>query len=36
MSLEEKLNQLEKMRAKAKQGGGKKRIESQGRWTKQD
>lgn len=29
MSLEEKLNQLEKMRAEAKLGGGEKRIESQ-------
>ena len=29
MSLEEKLNQLEKMRSEAKLGGGEKRIESQ-------
>ncbi|MBD3256899.1 methylmalonyl-CoA carboxyltransferase, partial [candidate division GN15 bacterium] len=29
MSLEEKLNRLEKMRAEAKIGGGEKRIEAQ-------
>ena len=31
MSLEEKLNQLEKMRAEAKLGGGDKRIDAQHR-----